>query len=86
VQAAISRQREYLADATGALTTRHPDALASALEKLAAYGRPMRRQNSTMAHMWISDPTKPGIMDRLFSTHPPIPDRVIRLRESGSSF
>jgi len=86
VQAAISRQREYLADATGALTTRHPDALASALEKLAAYGRPMRRQNSTMAHMWISDPTKPGIMDRLFSTHPPISDRVIRLRESGSSF
>ena len=86
VQAAISRQREYLGDATGALTTRHPDALASALEKLAAYGRPMRRQNSTMAHMWISDPTKPGIMDRLFSTHPPISDRVIRLRESGSSF
>jgi heat shock protein HtpX len=86
VQAAISRQREYLADATGALTTRHPDALASALEKLAAYGRPMRRQNSTMAHMWISDPTKPGIMDRLFSTHPPIPERVQRLRESGGSF
>ena len=86
VQSAISRQREYLADATGALTTRHPDALASALEKLAAYGRPMQRQNSTMAHMWISDPTKPGIMDRLFSTHPPIPERVKRLRESGGSF
>ena len=86
VQAAISRQREYLADATGALTTRHPDALASALEKLAAYGRPMRRQNSTMAHMWIADPTKPGIMDRLFSTHPPIADRVKRLIESGRSF
>ena len=86
VQAAISRQREYLADATGALTTRHPDALASALEKLAAYGRPMQRQNSTMAHMWISDPTKPGIMDRLFSTHPPIAERVVRLRESGGRF
>lgn len=86
VQAAVSRQREYLADATGALTTRHPEALASALEKLAAYGRPMRRQNSTMAHMWISDPTKPGIMDRLFSTHPPIPDRVARLIESGKGF
>ncbi|MCY7412489.1 MAG: M48 family metallopeptidase, partial [Salinibacterium sp.] len=64
VQSAVSRQREYLADATGALTTRHPDALASALEKLAQYGRPMQRQNSTMAHMWISDPTKPGFMDR----------------------
>jgi len=86
VQASISRQREYLADATGALTTRHPDALASALEKLGTYGRPMRRQNSTMAHMWIADPTKPGIVDRLFSTHPPIQDRVKRLIESGRSF
>ncbi|WP_165069357.1 M48 family metalloprotease [Marisediminicola senii] len=86
IQAAISRQREYLADATGALTTRHPDALASALEKLEAYGRPMRKQNSTMAHMWISDPTKPGIMDRMFSTHPPIADRARRLRESGRTF
>lgn len=86
VQAAISRQREYLADATGALTTRHPDALASALEKLGQYGRPMRRQNSTMAHMWIADPTKPGLMDRLFSTHPPIADRVKRLVESGRGF
>jgi len=86
VQAAISRQREYLADATGALTTRHPDALASALEKLGQYGRPMQKQNSTMAHMWIADPTKPGLMDRLFSTHPPIADRVKRLIESGRSF
>jgi heat shock protein HtpX len=86
VQAAISRQREYLADATGALTTRHPDALASALEKLGQYGRPMRKQNSTMAHMWIADPTKPGIMDKLFSTHPPIADRVKRLTESGRGF
>jgi heat shock protein HtpX len=86
VQAAVSRQREYLADATGALTTRHPDALASALEKLGAYGRPLQKQNSTMAHMWIADPTKPGVMDRLFSTHPPIADRVKRLIESGRSF
>ncbi|MCU1439085.1 MAG: protease [Rhodoglobus sp.] len=86
VQAAISRQREYLADATGALTTRHPDALASALEKLGAYARPVQRQNSTMAHMWIADPMKPGIMDKLFSTHPPIPARVQRLIESGRSF
>ena len=86
VQAAVSRQREYLADATGAMTTRHPDALASALEKLAEYGRPMRRQNTSMAHMWISDPTKPGIIDRLFSTHPPIAERVKRLGEIGRSF
>jgi heat shock protein HtpX len=86
VQASISRQREYLADATGALTTRHPDALASALQKLSDYSRPMKKQNSTMAHMWISDPTKPGIMDRLFSTHPPLAERVKRLGKIGGGF
>ncbi|MET0854792.1 MAG: M48 family metalloprotease [Microterricola sp.] len=86
VQMAVSRQREYLADATGALTTRHPEALASALLKLEAYSRPMQRQNSSMAHLWIADPLKPGIMDRLFSTHPPIADRVERLRTMGGTF
>ncbi len=86
VQAAISRQREYLADATGALTTRHPEALASALHKLGEYGRPLRKQHSTMAHMWISDPTRPGIVDRMFSTHPPIPDRIRRLLENSNRF
>ncbi|MET0933755.1 MAG: M48 family metalloprotease [Mycetocola sp.] len=86
VQMAVSRQREYLADATGALTTRHPDALASALEKLAAYGRPMRRQNTSMAHLWIADPLKPGAIARLFSTHPPIAERVARLRTIGGGF
>lgn len=86
IQAAISRQREYLADATGAMTTRHPEALASALEKLGQYGRPLKRQNSTMAHMWFGDPTKPGVMDRLFGTHPPIFDRVQRLRDNATSF
>src|SRR5690606_38146004 len=54
VQAAVSRQREYLADATGAMTTRHPEALASALHKIGEYSRPMQRQNSTMAHMWLN--------------------------------
>lgn len=86
VQAAISRQREYLADATGALTTRDPEGLADALQKLSEYGRPMVKQNSSMAHMWIADPSKPGLMARLFSTHPPIPDRINRLIESGSKF
>jgi heat shock protein HtpX len=86
VQLAVSRQREYLADATGAMTTRHPDALASALLKLEAYGRPMRKQNTSMAHLWIADPLKPGLMARLFSTHPPIPDRVDRLEKMGSTF
>jgi heat shock protein HtpX len=86
VQAAVSRQREYLADATGAMTTRHPEALASALGKLAAYGRPVRRQNSSMAHMWIADPNKPGLIDKLFSTHPPIAERVKRLHQIGGGF
>jgi heat shock protein HtpX len=86
VQAAVSRQREYLADATSAMTTRNPDGLASALQKLEQYGRPMRKQNSSMAHMWISDPTKPGLMSRLFSTHPPIEDRIARLSKIGRSF
>jgi heat shock protein HtpX len=86
VQVAVSRQREYLADATGAMTTRHPDALASALLKLEAHGRPMRRQNTSMAHLWIADPLKPGVIDRLFATHPPIADRVKRLEQMGGSF
>ncbi|WP_348788269.1 M48 family metalloprotease [Leifsonia sp. NPDC080035] len=86
VQLAVSRQREYLADATGAMTTRHPDALASALLKLEQYGRPMRKQNTSMAHLWISQPLKPGLMSRLFSTHPPIPERVERLEKMGAGF
>ncbi|WP_349901812.1 M48 family metalloprotease [Parafrigoribacterium humi] len=86
VQAAISRQREYLADATSAMTTRNPDELASALAKLGQYGRPMQRQNSTMSHLWISDPNKPGMMSRLFSTHPPLEDRIARLHKIGGEF
>ncbi|GAB3580170.1 zinc metalloprotease HtpX [Leifsonia lichenia] len=86
VQLAVSRQREYLADATGAMTTRHPDALASALLKLEAYGRPMQKQNSSMAHLWIANPLKPSVMSRLFGTHPPIPERVERLEKMGSTF
>ena len=86
VQLSISRQREYLADATSALTTRHPHALARALLKLESAGRPMQRQNSSMAHLWIADPSKPGVVARLFATHPPIADRVARLSEMGSRF
>ncbi|MCU1442368.1 MAG: Protease [Cryobacterium sp.] len=86
VQLAVSRQREYLADATSAMTTRHPDALASALLKLEAYGRPMRKQNTSMSHLWIADPLKPGVIDRLFSTHPPIAERVERLHTMGRQF
>jgi heat shock protein HtpX len=86
VSAAVSRQREYLADATGAHMTRYPDGLASALNKLGQYGKPMRKVNSSMAHMYINDPIKPGFVERVFSTHPPIPKRIERLRQIGTSF
>jgi heat shock protein HtpX len=86
VQAAISRQREYLADATSAMTTRDPDGLASALEKLAQYGRPLRRPSTSMAHLWIADPLRPNAIERLFSTHPPLPERIQRLHQMGGSF
>lgn len=86
VQAAISRQREYLADATSAMTTRDPDGLASALAKLAEHGRPLTRESTSMAHLWISNPLRPGVVSRLFATHPPIPDRITRLHEMGGRF
>ncbi len=86
VQLAVSRQREYLADASGALVTRYPEGLASALEKLETYGRPMQKQNSSMAHLYISDPLRKGVMSRLFATHPPIEERVARLRKIGGGF
>lgn len=81
VQSAVSRQREYLADATGAITTRDPEGLASALEKLANHGRPMQRQNTATAHLFISNPLKKGSLTSLFSTHPPLEKRIARLRD-----
>lgn len=86
IQLAISRQREYLADASGAMTTRDSDGLASALEKLQQYGRPMQRQNTTTAHLFLNDPLKPGMLSKLFSTHPPLADRIARLRKNANTF
>lgn len=86
VQMAVSRQREYLADATGAMTTRHPEGLARALEKLQQYGRPMQRQNSASAHLFFNNPLKPGFLSKLFSTHPPLEDRIARLRNNANKF
>lgn len=83
IQLAISRQREYLADATGALTTRYPEALASALEKIGQAGSTMRKQNSSTAHLFFANPLKGGSLASLFSTHPPIEERVARLRTMG---
>ncbi len=86
IQMAISRQREYLADATGAMTTRDAEGLASALEKLAEYGQPMQRQSTSTAHLFFSNPLKPGMLANLFSTHPPLEDRIARLRDSIGKF
>jgi heat shock protein HtpX len=86
VQAAVSRQREYLADATSSLTTRNPEGLASALEKLGQFGRPVARTNTSMSHLWIADPNRPGFLSKLFSTHPPLADRIARLRNNATRF
>jgi heat shock protein HtpX len=84
IQLAVSRQREYLADATGALTTRYPEALASALEKIKRSGSVARRQNTATAHLFFVNPLKGHGLANLFSTHPPIDDRIARLRSMGS--
>lgn len=84
IQLAISRRREYLADATGALATRYPEGLASALEKIGQYGQPLQKQNSSTAHLFFANPLKGGTLAGLFSTHPPIEDRVRRLRKMGT--
>ena len=81
VQAAISRKREYLADATGAMLTRYPEGLASALQKLAANTLPLASANKATAHLFIANPLKAGGLTNMFSTHPPIEDRIQRLRE-----
>ena len=83
VQLAVSRQREYLADSSAALLTRDPEGLAMALRKLQANSRPMRRQNTAMAHLYINNPLRSGFFSRIFSTHPPIEDRIARLRKIG---
>jgi heat shock protein HtpX len=86
IQLAISRKREYLADASGSLLTRYPEGLASALEKIGQYGKPMQTQSSAIAHLYIANPLGSGNFakkaNNLFSTHPPLEDRIKRLRES----
>ena len=82
---AISRQREFLADATAVSLTRYPDGLISALEKLKN-NKPLKRQNSTTASLFISNPMKQGFFQRLFSTHPPLDDRINRLKENSARF
>lgn len=86
VQMAVSRQREYLADATGAMTTRDSEGLASALEKLKEYGRPMQKQSSATAHLFFNNPLSSGFFNKLFSSHPPLDERIARLRKNSTKF
>jgi len=87
IRLAVSRQREFLADAQGALLTRYPPGLASALRKIgAASGIPMRSANNATAHLWLNQPSRiqgegMGPLEKLFSTHPPIEERIRRLEE-----
>ncbi len=83
IQLAISRRREYLADATGALATRYPEGLASALEKIGQYGSSLQKPNNSTAHLFFANPLKSGAIAGLFSTHPPVEERVSRLRNMG---
>ncbi len=86
IQLAVSRQREYLADASGALLTRYPEGLASALEKIAQDQEPLEVANKATAHLYIANPLKNhhdsiGWFSSLFNTHPPVQERIKRLRE-----
>ena len=82
---AISRKREFLADASGALLTRYPEGLARALEKISADSTPMRVANNTTSHLWIDDPFKgksrTSWFHKLFMTHPPVEERIKALRD-----
>lgn len=80
IRMAISRRREFLADATGALTTRYPEGLASALKKIEGNSS-LKRQNTATAHLFISNPLKTSSFAKMFSTHPAIDDRVARLMD-----
>ncbi|MBI4050235.1 MAG: M48 family metallopeptidase [Candidatus Doudnabacteria bacterium] len=89
IQLAISRKREFLADASGALLTRYPEGLASALEKISADREPLEAANKATAHLYIANPLKNhhdrvGWFAGLFNTHPPVAERIKRLREMGT--
>lgn len=86
VRMAISREREYLADATAVMLTRYPDGLISALDKLQKYGVPMQKQNSTTASLYINNPLKKSVLNSLFATHPPIEKRIQRLKDNSARF
>jgi heat shock protein HtpX len=77
IRLAVSRRREFLADASGALLTRYPEGLASALRKIGAASAPLRTRHSATAHLFIANPFGPGkAVSRLFMTHPPVEERI----------
>ena len=81
-QMGISRQREYLADASSAALTGDPDSMIDALRALDEHARPMRQQNVASEAMYIANPLRKSVLSRLFSTHPPIESRIERLENS----
>ena len=85
-QMAVSRQREYLADASAVNITRYPEGMISALKKLESHSQPMKRQNSAAASMYINNPLRKGFLSNLFSTHPPIEKRIERLEHGKNTF
>ena len=85
-QLAVSREREYLADASSVNLTRYPEGMISALKKLDQHTRPMRRQNPATEALYINNPMKKGWLSSLFSTHPPIEKRIERLEHGQKTF
>lgn len=85
-QMAVSRQREYLADASAVNITRYPEGMIDALKKLQAHSQPMQSQNTAAASMYINDPLRKGFFNNLFSTHPPIEKRIERLEHGKKTF
>ena len=86
IQMAISREREYLADASAVNLTRYPEGMINALKKLQSNGRPMRSQNSATAALYINDPLRKSFWSGLFSTHPPLEKRIERLENGKKNF
>lgn len=85
-QMAVSRQREYLADASAVNITRYPEGMVSALKKLQSHSAPMKNQNSAYAQMYINNPLRKGFFSELFSTHPPIEKRIERIENGKQNF
>lgn len=85
-QMAVSREREYLADASAVNITRYPEGMIAALKKLEVHAQPMRRQNAATEALYINEPMKKGFFSNLFSTHPPIEKRIERLENGKNTF